>query len=905
MPLADSLTGLRKLFADLVARLNETLRFPARVVLYVVEGDKMAGLAPQHGQELAFEFFDADAPLSSFPQSVLDSVFRLCNPILFTHEQFVELGDVDVYVATRKVTSFICLPVRVDAQLKVAFWFERTHEEQDFQFEELDGVERLLESLRPVMDTVLNTLTLTDLQRDVETFNQTNIGIETGSSLDGVYAVESHLRMFERAVKASDFGFLIVDARLADQPIIYCNPAFERISGYSFREVVGRNCRFLQRPGEEQPALETLREAIRNNMPCQVLLRNYRKDGALFWNELTVSPVRDTGGNITHFIGMQSDVTARVEAERRKQEVEARFHSLFDNSLDGIAYYSLDGHCVSANRAYCEMLGYAENEIIGIHYESITPTQWRDLERGVVHGQLFTRGFTDLYDKEYIRKDGTVFPVSVRAALHYDASGTPIGTWGIVRDITDYKRALSQLRENEARMEYLAYHDVLTQLPNRLLFQDRVSKALERVRRHNRKLAVLLLDLDRFKNINDSLGHTVGDQFLMAISSRLGRVIRDSDTAARIGGDEFVVVLEDFGEVGNVTSVATKLLKVLAEPIRVDHRELCTTASIGISIYPGDGDSVETLIKAADAAMYRAKEKGKNNFHFYTEDINRRTFELLLLENDLRRALDQNQFFVAYQPQFSLDGGMLVGVEALMRWQHPTQGLVSPTEFIPLAEETGLIVPLGRWMLRASCTQIKQWLDEGYRLGRIAVNLSVRQFRQPGLVEDITQILSEVGLSPEHLELEITESIAMDNVEATIEKLEVLKKMGLQLSIDDFGTGYSSLSYLKRFAIDKLKIDKSFVRDIVTDANDAAIAASTIALAHKMGLKVIAEGVETAEQVAFLREQGCDEVQGYFYGKPVIATEFERLLKMTRNTSVTGRPQTQPASSIAGNQIIR
>jgi EAL domain-containing protein (putative c-di-GMP-specific phosphodiesterase class I) len=279
--------------------------------------------------------------------------------------------------------------------------------------------------------------------------------------------------------------------------------------------------------------------------------------------------------------------------------------------------------------------------------------------------------------------------------------------------------------------------------------------------------------------------------------------------------------------------------------------------------------------------MYRAKEKDKNNFHYYTEDINRRTFELLLLENDLRRALDQNQFFVAFQPQFSLNGGMLVGVEALMRWQHPAQGLIAPSEFIPLAEETGLIVPLGRWMLRASCTQIRQWLDRGYRLGRIAVNLSARQFRQPGLVEDITLILNEVGLSPEHLELEITESIAMDNVETTIAKLEVLKNMGLQLSIDDFGTGYSSLSYLKRFAIDKLKIDKSFVRDIVTDPNDAAIAASTIALAHKMGLKVIAEGVETAEQVAFLREQGCDEVQGFFYGKPVPAREFERLLNMT------------------------
>lgn len=879
MPSADSLAGLRNLFADLVARLNVALRFPARAVLYVSEGETVACITPLPGQELAFEFFDIKVPLSSYPQSVLDSVFRVCNPILCTHEQFSELGDVDVYVASQGVTSFICLPVRVDGQQRMAFWLERTQPDQDFSFAELDAVEALLDDLRQT--SPWDDFTVSSLQQSVQSTTPINISPDESLVQDGVHAVETHLRMFERAVKASDFGFTIVDARLLDKPIIYCNPAFERITGYSFREVVGRNCRFLQRAGEDQEALSTLRDAMREAVPCQVLLRNYRKDGSLFWNELTVSPVKDTQGNVTHFIGMQSDVSARIEAEQRKQELESRFHALFDNSLDGIAYYSLEGCCISANRAYCEMLGYSQSEIVGICYEDITPAKWHDFESRIVGEQLFTRGCTDLYEKEYMRKDGTVFPISVRATIHYDADGNAIGMWGIVRDISEYKQALHQLRESEARMEFLAYHDVLTQLPNRLLFQDRVSKALERARRYQKKLAVLLLDLDRFKNINDSLGHAVGDQFLRAISTRLGSVVRDCDTAARIGGDEFVVVMEDFDDVASVTSVATKLLKVLAEPICIEHHELYSTASIGISIYPSDGDSVETLIKAADAAMYRAKEKGKNNFHYYTEDINRRTFELLLLENDLRRALDQNQFFVAYQPQFSLNGGMLVGVEALMRWQHPVQGLIAPTEFIPLAEETGLIVPLGRWMLRASCTQIRQWLDSGYRLGRIAVNLSARQFRQPGLVEDITQILSEVGLSPEHLELEITESIAMDNVETTIAKLEVLKSMGLQLSIDDFGTGYSSLSYLKRFAIDKLKIDKSFVRDIVSDPNDAAIAASTIALAHKMGLKVIAEGVETAEQVAFLREQGCDEVQGFFYGKPVPAREFERLLNMT------------------------
>lgn len=878
MPLADSLAGLRNDFGVLVSRLNTILCHPTRAVLFVCENETVASFVPQSMNELTFELFDSRAPLSSYPLTVLDSVFRINNPILFTHDQFEQLLEVDVYVASNRITGFICLPICTDEPRQVALWLERGNVFQDFTFAELDAVENVVAQIQKNLLASLADVNLAELQNRLPMVGSFNVGMLGPAEAEGVRAVESHLRIFEHAIKASDTGFTIVDAQLANSPIVYCNPAFERITGYSFKEIVGRNCRFLQRPGENIEELAALHAAMNNAESCQVLLRNYRKDGSLFWNELSVSPVQDAAGNVTHFIGMQSDVTQRVVAEQSKREIESRFHALFDNSLDGIAYYGLDGRCVSANHAYCEMLGYNVDELLNIRYEDITPPEWHAFEQEIVDLQLFKRGYTDLYEKEYIRKDGSVFPVSLRATLHYDSDGKPAGRWGIVRDISEYKQVIQQLRENESRMEYLAYHDILTQLPNRLLFQDRLSKALERARRHQRQFAVLLLDLDRFKNINDSLGHAVGDLFLQAISTRLAGVIRECDTAARIGGDEFVVVMEDFDEFSNITSVANKLLKVLAEPVNIGRHELYTTASIGISIFPDDGDSVETLIKAADAAMYRAKEKGKNNFHFYTEDINRRTFELLVLENDLRRALDQNQFFVAYQPQFSLDGGALVGVEALMRWQHPAKGLISPTEFIPLAEETGLIVPIGRWMLRASCRQIKSWLDQGFELGRIAVNLSARQFRQAGLVEDITLILSEVGLDPERLELEITESIAMDNVESTVTKLELLKKMGLQLSIDDFGTGYSSLSYLKRFAIDKLKIDQSFVRDIVTDPNDAAIAASTIALAHKMGLKVIAEGVETAEQVAFLKDQGCDEVQGFFYGKPVTATEFQCLL---------------------------
>ncbi|HEX4940408.1 MAG TPA: EAL domain-containing protein [Candidatus Kapabacteria bacterium] len=878
MPFSESPGQLRETLGNLFARTAACLRYPARMSFYVAQAGHIDEIQILPSTELMLEIHDDITPLSSYPHAVLESVFRTGNPILVEQSQLSEISNLDVYVVNAGITSFLCLPVVATEACNAAIWLERKDPLQNFSFAELDSLEQQIHGLQDRLTHHIETQSLHRLfNRDL--FESELVFVSRDNAfMEGVRAVESHLRVFERAVKSADTGFVIVDARLPNQPIIYCNPAFERITGYSFRETVGKNCRFLQKPGEQDEKVQLMRDAILRGEPCQVLLKNYRKNGELFWNELTISPIRDAQGNLTHLIGVQNDVSDRVAIDVARKETESRFRALYDNSLDGICYYSLEGRCISANRAYCDLLGLTPEEVVGIHYADITPEKWREADRKVVQEQLFVRGYSDLYEKEYFRKDGSIVPVSVRAALHYDASGKPIATWGIVRDISEYRNVIDRLKQNEAHMEFLAYHDSLTAMPNRLLFQDRVIKALERAKRNGKKVALMLLDLDRFKNINDSLGHAMGDSFLKEISTRIQHTIREMDTAARIGGDEFVIVMENFNEISSVTAVANKLLKTLAVPINIQQHELYATASIGISIFPNDGQNVETLMKAADAAMYCAKEKGKNSFHYYTDDLNKRTLELLVLENDMRRALDLNQFFVAYQPQFALQDGALVGVEALLRWQHPVQGLLAPTVFIPLAEETGLIEPLGRWMLRASCTQIKAWVEKGYRMGRIAVNLSARQFRQPGLVEDIHFILSDVGLGAEHLELEITESIAMDNVESTVAKLEVLKRMGLRLSIDDFGTGYSSLSYLKRFAIDKLKIDQSFVRDIVTDPNDAAIAASTIALAHKMGLKVIAEGVETAEQVAFLREQGCDEVQGFFYGKPMSAVELERML---------------------------
>jgi diguanylate cyclase (GGDEF)-like protein len=447
-----------------------------------------------------------------------------------------------------------------------------------------------------------------------------------------------------------------------------------------------------------------------------------------------------------------------------------------------------------------------------------------------------------------------------------------------ILDITDRRRAEQKLRESEARLNYLAYHDVLTNLPNRLLFQDRLQHAMYQARRADQQVAILFLDLDRFKTINDSLGHEVGDELLRVVSRQLQDCMRNSDTVARLGGDEFVVILEQLQDLKEVVVVARKILHQVSTPMTIKNQELSVSASIGISVYPGDSEDVEGLMRCADMAMYRAKEYGRDSYQFYTPDLNIRAIELLVLERDLRKALAQDQLLVHYQPQFDLTDQRLIGMEALVRWQHPERGIISPAEFIPLAEETGLVIPIGEWVMRTACAQNKAWQEAGHPSFKVAVNLSSRQFDQQSLVQTVDRVLSDSRLDPEYLELELTETIVMKHAEATIAALEALGKMGVALTIDDFGTGYSSLSYLKRFPINRLKIDRSFVRECTLNTKDAAIISSIIALAHGMNLQVIAEGVETEEQSKFLREQGSDGGQGYLYSHPLPPAELEKLV---------------------------
>ncbi len=460
-----------------------------------------------------------------------------------------------------------------------------------------------------------------------------------------------------------------------------------------------------------------------------------------------------------------------------------------------------------------------------------------------------------------------------------------------VRYMLRAKRTLDDLRHSEEQIRLLAYYDGLTRLPNRMLCLERLNFALEGARRQDRSLAVLFLDLDRFKRINDTLGHTLGDRLLQGVGERLRKVLRSSDTVARgdprdprdtvarLGGDEFIMLLADIARGEDAGKVARRILDVLKDPFRLDEHEVFITGSIGISVFPPDGADVETLLKNADAAMYHAKDAGGNGCQFYNTSMNAAAMKRLSLENSLRKALERDEFLLHFQPQIDVTTGAIVGAEALVRWRHPDLGMVSPADFIPLAEETDLIVPIGEWVLRSACAQLRAWRQAGHASLMMSVNVSGRQFRRQQIVQAVDQAARGAGLEPRDLDLEITESVLMRNAEDAVSTVSQLKDMGARISLDDFGTGYSSLSYLTRFPIDTLKIDQSFIRDSGTDPRDAAVTTAIIAMARGLGLEVIAEGVETPEQRAFLMQRGCLLMQGYLFSRPVPADRFLALLE--------------------------
>jgi diguanylate cyclase (GGDEF)-like protein/PAS domain S-box-containing protein len=551
------------------------------------------------------------------------------------------------------------------------------------------------------------------------------------------------------------------------------------------------------------------------------------------------------------------------------RESESRFRALADTAPCAIFIYQGQSF-LYVNAAGADLTGYSLAELQQLAFWDIVHPEFQDLirERGLARQRgepVPTR-----YEFKIRRKDGQPRWVDFSAGtIEFDGQPAALGT---AFDVTERKRAEEQITE-------IAYHDNLTGLPNRLLFHDRLRQAVVQAHRGGHRVAVLFLDLDRFKTINDSLGHTVGDRLLRGVSERISDSVRESDTVARLGGDEFTLLLPRVNDATDVAKVAEKILESLRQAFPVDGHELFVTSSMGISLYPEDGHDPESLVKNADTAMYRAKELGRDKYQLYTPAMNARAMERLALENSLRKALTNDELIIYYQPVVDLETRRIRGLEALLRWRHPELGLVSPAEFIPLAEVTGLILPIGPWLLRTACSQAKAWQEQGMPGLTVSVNLSARQFQQEDLVEQVTHALDVSGLAPACLDLEITESHAMQSPETAAEILRALKAVGVRISIDDFGIGYSSLGYLKRLPIDTLKIDQSFVRDIITDPDDAAIVTAVIAMARTLKLSVVAEGVETEEQLAFLAARGCDRMQGYLFSHPLPPDECGALLR--------------------------
>ncbi|MFZ5593501.1 MAG: bifunctional diguanylate cyclase/phosphodiesterase [Pseudomonadota bacterium] len=644
------------------------------------------------------------------------------------------------------------------------------------------------------------------------------------------------------------------------------------------------------RPSPAIPIYDSMRSSgIFNHPPATTLRKEAMLDvGGRRWRiDITALPTPGggqrqalpmfilLGGGVISLLlfGIASSLAARRTALRQADTLAARLRDrdetlrlaakVFDNSSEGIVFTDVHANIVAVNKAYTKITGYSESEILGqnprllqSHWQDpmFYEAMWRELQsKGHWEGEILDR-----------RKDGPLYVQWLTIDASHDEQGQITHYIGICTDTTEHKKA-------QEHIQRLSYHDPLTGLPNRLLLQDRIGLAIAEAQRNNTTVAVLFLDLDRFKTINDSLGHLVGDKLLQQMAQRLSACLHEAATVSRIGGDEYVIVLPNISETSVVADTAHNLLTAVSAPLAVEGQTFHVSASIGISLYPGDGQDVQTLMKYADTAMYHAKENGRNNFRFFMPQLNLWASERLEMENDLRQALERGEFVLYYQPQVEMVSGHVTGLEALIRWPHPTKGMLSPDRFISIAEETGIIILLGEWVLRSACTQGVIWQQQGLKPLPIGVNLSAAQFHQHGLVENISRILHGTGLPPQLLELEITESMLMRHAEPNIAVLERLSKMGIKIAIDDFGTGYSSLNYLKRFPIDRLKIDKSFVQHITTDPEDAAIVSAIIALAASLEMEVIAEGVETRQQRDFLHDQGCHLYQGHLCAQPMPA----------------------------------
>lgn len=681
--------------------------------------------------------------------------------------------------------------------------------------------------------------------------------------------VEEQLRETNQALKALvESAPLSILSLTTEGLVTIWNPAAEKMLGWTQEEVLGK---FIPTVSEDkrEEACGLMQRVVQGESFTDVHVSRRKKDGTSIDLSLSVAPLYDSQGKVNGIMSVMSDIT-----DRKKTEEALKLQTSALNAVsDQIIITDLNGKVEFVNPAFEKDTGFSLEEVVGKDSRLIRSGCFDERIYNAIVDTVKS-GRTWHGETTNKRKDGSssIDDLTITPVINDD---------GVIEHLVTVKRNITEKKVYQEKLDHLAHHDPLTGLPNRLLFGDRLIHQLAESKRNEEMLAVMFLDLDRFKLINDTLGHNIGDELLKEVSKRLTASLREVDTIARMGGDEFTIILSHIMAEHDAQLVADKIHGTLSRPFMLGGRELFVTASIGISIYPNHGTNAETLVRNADTAMYKAKELGRNTYQLYTDSLNAAALEKMNMEHYLRKAIEREEFILHYQPRVNIKTGQVLGAEALIRWQHPELGLVSPLDFIPLAEETGLIVPISEWVMRTACIQNKTWQDSGLKPISIAINVSPREFQSDVLTGMVDRVLKESGMNPAYLDLELTESTLMQNPDCAEETLSAIKSMGARISVDDFGTGYSSLSYLKRFPIDMVKIDQSFVKDITTNPDDAAIAGAVVAMAHSLKLSVIAEGVETLEQLQFLRSINCDEMQGYFISRPVPAEELEQILRDT------------------------